>query len=81
MCVYPLASPSTCCSKGNSTGGNLVIQVGDEMQRLLSRVPKSIWSHCSLKNRGCGQDSEDLGLLLLQLSASFMTLGKLINFF
>lgn len=35
-------------------GGNLVIQVGDEMYRLTSRVPKAVWSHCSLKNRDEG---------------------------
>lgn len=43
----------------------------------MSRIPKSAWSHCSLKNRGSGQ-SKDLGLLLLQLSTTFMTSEGLI---
>ena len=46
-------------------------------QWLMSRIPKSAWSHCSLKNRGSGQ-SKDLGLLLLQLSTTFMTSEGLI---
>lgn len=40
--------------------GDLVIQVGDEMHTLTSRVPKAVWSHCSLKKRDEGKTQKIL---------------------
>lgn len=57
-------------------GGNLVIQVGDEMHTLTSRVPKAVWSRCSLKNRDEGRAQKVLAYFCFNPLLVFMTLER-----